>query len=300
MSIKPNDETRPKPTVKIATWNILYNPSANDHKKRTIEAAAYLDGADVILLQEVSRDNNYDAARALAEKLDMKVAAEAVTTDYGDGRQHGTAILSRLPIFSGNAIKFSAGSYGEYCTAILESPEGRSLSVASAHLEWGGDRQQTRLAQVAEIDQEMRLRLARIHAATGVLPITVIGGDFNTTPQADPIRFLTGDVVYNETSTLWLDAWDVAGGGKPGYTSLGDNPLSVRTATSVGILDTTLLPKRRIDYLMVHGWAYGKAGCPLDIQVIGENSLTGVYASDHNGLMGDFWDPPLNDKSVSS
>lgn len=283
--------------IKVATWNILHSPSKENHKKRIIEAAAYLESADVVLLQEVSRGSGYNTAKSLADKLDMELVSEATTLAFDNGHISGTAIISKLPMFSGEAIRHSVGNYKEYAVALLESPSGRPLNIASAHLEWGGDRQQTRLAQVAGIDQEMRLRLARVHAATGVAPVTVLGGDFNTTPNSDPIRFLVGEGVYNETSTLWVDSWAVAGDGTPGYTNHGDNPLSALTASNRGCLDPSLIPKRRIDYLMVHGWVYGKAGCPLRVELIGERPLTGVYASDHNGIIVDLWDPPLGEFS---
>jgi endonuclease/exonuclease/phosphatase family metal-dependent hydrolase len=41
---------------------------------------------------------------------------------------------------------------------------------------------------------------------------------------------------------------------------------------------------------MVHDWVYGRRGDPIAVQLIGTSPNTGVYASDHYGILAEIDD----------
>lgn len=259
---------------------------------RLKEAAAHLRDVDVVLLQEVDGGASPDAARSLAELLGMTVAAHAATWTYSSGSTSGAAILTRLPVLSGFAVDIHHGRMQRAAGAWLLTAAQRPFLLISAHLEWGGAAESLRLEQARAINAVVEAELTRC-PVEGTAPIAVWGGDFNTTPDADMLRYLRGQGVFEGESTYWIDVWREFSSGA-GYTNVpAENALAVRTALEVGIEDPGMLPPRRIDYLLVRGWAWGRPGCPLSVELRGQQDLTGAGpASDHYAVVATLWDPP--------
>jgi endonuclease/exonuclease/phosphatase family metal-dependent hydrolase len=112
----------------------------------------------------------------------------------------------------------------------------------------------------------------------------ILAGDFDATPDAASIRFLTGLQSLHGRSTFWTDAWAVAGDGSPGYTWTSSNPY-------VAPFSTAMFGQpehhRRIDYVFVGSPArWSSRVLVRDCRVV----LTGtgsVAPSDHYGVMAD-------------
>lgn len=288
------DRPRMSPTsassyVRVGSWNLLHEHT--DYVERLDAAAASVADCDVVLLQEVARGDGYDAGRDLAHRIGYTVAAEAHTAhSRSAGHDNGTAILTRLPVVSSFRIPVTGTPEG-FAAAWLTSSQGRPILAISAHLEWGAGKEHIRLGQVREIESAVQAQLAA-QSGGDVEPIVILGGDLNAVPDSDTVRFLTGKGVVGGESTFWADAWDArAHQPELGMTSIpGVNPLAARTARSKG-LNPSLIPARRIDYLLVRGWVWGKAGCPLHFEVRPAVSSTGVCVSDHELVVADLWDP---------
>ena len=112
----------------------------------------------------------------------------------------------------------------------------------------------------------------------------VMAGDFDATPDAASIRFLTGLQSLQGRSTHWLDAFALAGDGSPGYTWSYENPFMRPSATS-----TFADPEhqRRIDYVFVgspFAWP-GRIVVRSAAVVLKEQG--DVAPSDHYGVMAD-------------
>ena len=116
----------------------------------------------------------------------------------------------------------------------------------------------------------------------------ILCGDFNAEPDSDEIRFLSSLTALEGRTTFWQDAWRVAGDG-PGLTQdWRTNPI----AAAINV------HRKRIDYVFV-GDPFrrdGGAGRVLGAEVVFDEPLTGVLASDHAGLVVDIrWPgrPPI-------
>jgi len=262
---------------RVATWNLDHHPlDLQARREKAAEVLLSLN-ADAICLQELPGEDGETAALAIGQKLQMKVAAQGST---------GTYVLTRWPILRRVSFPFSYTEAGSATGALLEKA-GQRFFVVSAHLAWGSGREAARLSQAIEMD-----RIISEHASLepfrvgGNQVVGIIGGDLNAEPASASIRFLTGLGVENGISTLWTDSW--CRGEGAGITSSAKNPLAARTAmTSAGIEHVSDIPERRIDYILVRGYAYGRTGAPTHTKLIGTPDDERSVISDHYGLVTD-------------
>jgi len=288
------DETE---CLKIATWNILADHI--DLPERLDAIAKELAEADVVLLQEVLGlpERGTTTAHLIASLSGMQVVSIRLEpVDNASGRHHtGTAVLARLPALEVFSIPVAAGppprfgsiEFAGYAAARLDLGGGRDLLVTSLHLPWGAEREHRRLAHLLEVKQFF-------DDTANNNTLCVIGGDFNTFEDSDTVRFLTGRHIVEGEPTFWVDVWPVSGDGSPGYTQdpKAGNYLIDRVARGVGLDDASLMPARRIDYLMARGWVYGRIGSPVVTKLIGNTkNEKGKYPSDHYGVMTSLWVP---------
>lgn len=115
----------------------------------------------------------------------------------------------------------------------------------------------------------------------GTLP-TIMAGDFNATPDAASIRYLTGQQSLAGRSVHYHDAWEVAGTG-PGHTWTLDNP-----AGKAEIDQIIRQPehRRRLDYVFVGSWdAHPDAHCRIQQAALAFDApIDGTWVSDHYGV----------------
>lgn len=288
------------PTIRIATWNVLHNADDSlDERMREASAQINRIRPDVLLVQEAAwRDGAYDILQHLADLCDLRIAARAITSasgendPYGPGHEVHVGVLSRLPTEGSTAIPLSPSDSesDRAATAMLRLPSGGYLHACSAHLHWGGAGETRRFQQVQVLDRVLS-DLAEQFETDGRSGITVLGGDFNATPDSRSMRWLRGlEPGHDEHDAYWVDAWLAGGDGGPGWTSEPTNPLGHATARSVGINRPERNPSRRIDYLFVRGWVHGRAGDPIATATFGDRPITGTYASDHLGVWTDLVD----------
>lgn len=262
---------------------------------------------DVLCLQEVTDTPELTddeaprtSAEVLAARTGMHVAVSSLwPSRRTDGRRTGVAVLTRTPPDTAHVEQPRTPAAGAVLhpagAALVRSISGRAFLVGSAHLPWGAAHEPTRTETVARISSWLGELSG--HADIGRPDdtfVTVLTGDFNSDPDSSTLRYLTGREGHGGSGTFWLDSFEHAGTGV-GATSGPSNPWLAQTARSVGIRQPHLLPERRIDYVMVRGWVYGRPGCPLSARVIGATPTAGgVCASDHAAVLVELWDPPLS------
>lgn len=118
-------------------------------------------------------------------------------------------------------------------------------------------------------------------------------GDLDADPEAASVRFWCGRQSLHGTSVCYRDAWASKHRRDPGYTLTPENPL-VRDQVIKGMRPFRDWPFRRIDYIFVRFGAHG--GNSLDIlrcERVFDESICGVWASDHFGLFADLAEPLL-------
>ena len=198
-----------------------------------------------------------------------------------------TAIAYRpetLDLIENGTIKFGDTPYFRFPTpdvayAVLRTrcPESpRDIIVFSAHLAWGGENGGERLSAVKRIEGFAAHLAARYPDA----PV-FLAGDFNETPTGAAIRYLTGNSEA-VPGAFWIDAWRWLKGDEPGITQFPTSKYAAATALRNGIENPATLPERRLDYIMVRSWAYGKLGANPQIDLWGSTADGDV--SDHLGL----------------
>ena len=120
-------------------------------------------------------------------------------------------------------------------------------------------------------------------AAADELP-PIMGGDFDATPDAGSIRFLTGLQSLHGRSTHWVDAFAVAGDGSPGYTWSSANPFMAPSAMSTF---ASLGHHRRIDYVFVGSPFKWKPGIVVHSAAVAMKERGNMAPSDHYGVVAD-------------
>ena len=253
-------------TVRVVSWNLDHNPvDVFDRVLVSIETLKSVN-ADILLLQECSED----IAEIVGKSLGLRVHFV---------NEHGEAVLSRYQaVSSGGRVMGSERSAG-FAYAHLNTG-CHAIMAISTHFTWGGGREFLRLENAREVDL---FATEYFNGVSDLDFITVLGGDLNTEPNSDTVRYLRGEAVVDGKSTLWSDTWMVGEG--DGFTSARSNPYATRTARNVGLTpgSALLLPNRRIDYLFVKGYAYCRAGAPIKSVIIGVEPSS----SDHYGISVD-------------
>lgn len=295
------------PTRSIVTINALISQAERWERTDRIAEELRTMNPDVVLLQEVTSevfDGTSDILNRMAERSGMAVASYEVfkewdvlpqnSTPYGGGTfspfRSGVGILTTLPVVeSGRAYTTDPNPdvSGHGCYAVLEDGPN-ILIVFSLHGAWGGDRPQNRENQFIHAVHQASY-LEKKYASRN--PVVVLGGDFNAEPDSAVLRYLTGQQSLNGNGTFWIDAWDYLGEG-PGWTFDPSSYWAKSTAHYVGIEHPEFMPMRRLDYLLVKGWVYGRRGQPASVSLcFNDEDERGATVSDHFGVQATLWMP---------
>lgn len=291
-------------SIRVATWNLDQNTDSRSSRAR--DAARALRGVDVALVQEAY-------PQALSEITSESGLEIAAISDNGH-----RAVLTRLPVVESTVLdSSSAFQYtpadtewtandwpnSQVPAAMLRLPSGRLSTFYSAYLAWGPHSEGARLTQVRVIEDHAASVHQRMidegfvtdEPRPQVSHTSVLGMDANTLPDSATIRYLTGlDPASDLSSTLWVDAYAKTRPDWPcehdGCSSCPSNSRAAATARNVGITHPQLVPHRRIDFLMVRGYAHGRPLCPLNVEALGYSQ---PEPSDHYGLVATLLDPPM-------
>ena len=285
--------------LNFATWNILGDDLERNSRLNIISQE--IKELDFVAIQEVVMDeqSKTNTANSLSELSGLKIASciSGEISNLITGQNQGTAILSRLEIVNSNLtisappflVNKTSQEYRNYAAAILRTPNNRLILVCSVHLPWGAHNEVRRLQHSHYID----LQITKIMQTLPEGSIAILTGDFNCTPNSESIRFLKGETVYKDYSTFWVDIWGEKGEGS-GFTfdPTFNNSNLYETAFRSGITAPELMPPRRLDFILVKGWVFGKPGSPLKSELLGRKpNSKGVFASDHFGVHAEIWNP---------
>ena len=201
----------------------------------------------------------------------------------------GSAVLSRWPIDSHEVhllpVVDDDDPFVHQVPWELLHVSTAGLDVFSTHLASAPIHGLHRARQVLAIDELIRAArgpkdvLTRPFGARAPMP-PILCGDFNAEPDSDEIRFLSSLTSLDSRVTFYQDAWRVAGDGGPGLTQdWRVNPIAAGLNVH----------RKRIDYVFVGDpfQRTGSGGRVLAAEVAFHESLTGVIASDHAGLVVD-------------
>ena len=259
--------------ARILTWNLWWQFGPWRERQPAILSVLREQDADIVFLQEAWwQEGEPSQAEWLGGELGMFVApTDGLRVDGGVSL--GNAMLSRWPIVSSQIHRLpdssGAPGYRHAIAAMVETPQGRMWTVCT-HLDHRFDASRTRMAQckaLCEIVDQLRVD------PKNEMPV-LMAGDFNSVPDSDEIRMLTGRREPAVDGLVFTDLWEVAGEGD-GYTWRRGNPYLVDAKW----------PNRRLDYLFV-SWPRRKTiGNPSSIWLAGIDPVDGVQASDHAAVV---------------
>jgi endonuclease/exonuclease/phosphatase family metal-dependent hydrolase len=254
--------------LSLNVWNL-----SGGWRERREEILRWIDrlDANVVCLQEIVDDGDRNSARWLAEKAGYQGCAFA-GVEAQPGYLFGPAILSRSPIDEQASYDLPNEPGPTDIARVLLHARTAGLDVFTTHL--------TSLYESGALREAQAFRTAELVAehADPLSPLPpILAGDFNAEPDSTEIRFLTGLTSLQGKSTYFQDAWRVAGGRSPGFTWDNRNPFAA----------AEFEPDRRIDYIFV-GWRRPDgAGRVESCRVVCDRALTGVFPSDHFGVVAD-------------
>jgi endonuclease/exonuclease/phosphatase family metal-dependent hydrolase len=273
--------------LRVMTVNTLYRPPL---ERRWAELAAWIaaEQPHLVCLQEVhEQGDGTTVADWLAAALDGPRHVAFGGGPDAAGRQFGNAILSCWPIEASTTFDLPCG---DAHPKVLVHARTGGIDVYSAHLTADPAAAPVRDRQALLVDDAVR---ASCDPASALPPI--LAGDFNAGPRASAVAFLRGEVTLEGRGTFFQDAWDVAGDGGPGHTWDHRNPLT----------PPAYLMDARCDYVFVGvprvpiGWSTGAredvapAGQVVAARLVCHRSVTGVFASDHYGILAEIcWPEP--------
>ena len=238
---------------------------------------------DVAAFQEVIvRGDGFDQGSLLLGSADyFRVFGAAfgwnddgamVSHDHGGGG-FGNLIASRWPIAC-SEVRNLPGREGDEPRAMLgalvETPDGL-LPVLTTHLDWEFDHGYVRERQVIAVDD-----FARELACTADLP-PVLMGDFNAHPDSTEMRYLRGLASLEGRSTYYQDAWEIGRPREAGCTWDNRNRFAAYAHE----------PDRRIDYVLVGQPDARGRGAIAGAQLVFEQPVGEVFASDHFGVLAE-------------
>jgi endonuclease/exonuclease/phosphatase family metal-dependent hydrolase len=262
--------------VRVLTLNVFSHHRDWPARRRVLAAGLRDLDPDVVALQETIATDGYDQVRELLGPS-YHVFHQRGRDDSGGG----ASIASRWPLevireadLQISEHLYRSGWIGSLAVVEIAAPDpiGPVLLVHHKPTWQSGVEHERELQAVAS---------ARIveELVDGAERHVVLAGDFDATPDAASVRFWTGRQSLDGFSVYYQDAWQAVHGDAPGHTFTPDN----------GLRSDAWRPRpgRRIDYVMVR---CGDHGATLDItncDVVFNQPVGGVWASDHFGVFAD-------------
>ncbi len=261
--------------MRVLTLNVWARSGPYRIREPLIRAGVALLSPDVIALQEVdSGPGEGNQAEQLFGPLGYHVAYERREGEYV--ADPGIAVATRLPITDRRLIELP---HGGAALAVRLSVGAESFWFCCAVPMGGWPHQEDQRE-----DEVVTLDEALAELADGDQLPPVLAGDFDATPEAASIRFLTGMQSLHGRSTVWYDAWALAGDGSPGATWTSDN---VYVAPFAAAVFAQPVHRRRIDYIFVGSpfrWRPRVAIRSCDVVLTGGPQAA---PSDHYGVLAD-------------
>lgn len=285
MSARAEDRSS---VLRVVTLNMgsLFEPDWVNRRHEIVAWLRELD-ADVVCLQEVwETDTEENTAKWIVDQFDdghwhwAFGGPEVTVFTRPDPIRFGSAILSRWPL-EWTALDVlpidQRPEAPDFYRLPMELFSARTAGVDfySTHLSAAPAQAYHRIQQVLFIDETIR---SRRRQADDVGPI--LCGDFNAEPGSDEIRYLMSLATIEGRSTYFQEAWHVTAQEGLGLTA---DPRINKTAAYLNV------PPKRIDYVFASDAFFRPNGAGLitHVERCFHEPRTGVFASDHFGLMAE-------------
>lgn len=273
------DEAAGSGVVRVATLNLWGRQGAWEERRQVLAEGLRELRPDIVAFQEAIAVGGYD------QVVDVLGAGYYVAHQtvglLGDGN-HGASIASRWPLgeLREADLHVTPATTDYPCgtlAAEVFAPDPLGTMLFVCHGPW--------YPRYAEHERELQAvaaaRLVEDLVDGRDIRHVVLAGDFNATPESASARFWRGLQSLQGTSVCYRDAWEAVHPGDPGHTRSPRNPL-----VSGG--EWSLEPGRRIDYVMVRCSEHGPTLDVRSCELVFDEPVGGVWASDHFGVLAGF------------
>lgn len=271
--------------LRVASLNLLHSNTLLEERYQMLHSEVHKLQPDILHIQEANFAGHKDYIHDFMEKHGYIYSAMTPSSlmKSVDRASSNLTLIKQPATFKVLDEIIDDRFESPVIQTLMATTEFNGIPVVTfnVHLAWG-TRQEVRIKQIFQIETEVNNLIASIPNA-----IFIIAGDFNEEDRGDTVRFLYGDTAYQNYSTLWVDAWKHSGDADSYITSETKGRLAIETANAVGIEYPSLIPSRRIDYIFIRGWAYGRNGSPLRFNRWADSYVDGVSISDHYGVFVD-------------
>lgn len=278
----PTDGVR----IRFMTQNIWAKYGDWPMRRRGLAALFGKVAPDILVLQEAVCTEEIDQLAELGiDRLPHRAhQAHYADADMPGAHESGIAIAARWPfdVVAHEDLRLNPDDVGRSWGALAVrfdfGPTLGQLLVVGSKPSWQLDREATRAAQAVRL-----ARLVRQHR--GRMP-SVLLGDFDATPEATSMRFLTGLQPLEGESTHFVDAWRYARPAEPGYTWTTDNPTAV---PEIARLVGPGRHERRLDYILLQAFDPARRvdGEIVSCDIVGSADSGQAPPSDHYGVVAD-------------
>lgn len=261
--------------MRVMTINIWAREGPYPTRARLLRQGIGLLAPDLLALQEVDAGpGGGNQAEELFGPLGYQIVYER---REGDERADpGIAVASRHPTTRRELIELPNG--GAVLAVRIEAGDDTFWFCCAKPVPFEPGREGEREAEALALDTA----LVDLAAGDSIPPI--LAGDFDATPEAASMRFLTGLQSLQGRSTLWWDAWTTAGDGSPGHTWSSDNPYVAPFAAAIFAQP---LHHRRIDYVLIGSPFRWRPRVVVRSCRVVLTEMGGDAPSDHYGVMAD-------------
>jgi endonuclease/exonuclease/phosphatase family metal-dependent hydrolase len=262
-------------TMRVLQANIWARHEPYERRAALLRREVEALNPDLISLQEVyASGDGGNQAEELFAALGYQIAYERREGELRG--EPGIAIASRFPV--DDTRRTALGHGGPALAARIRIGPEALWFCSTVPMSWKPGFEGEREDECVALD-----RWLTDLAETDEIP-PIIGGDFDATPEAASIRFLTGMQSLQGRSTYWIDAFAAAGDGSPGYTYSTENPYKKAVGTSAyGQLEH----HRRIDYIFVGSPFKWKPRLVVRAARVVLKQSGADAPSDHYGVMAD-------------
>jgi endonuclease/exonuclease/phosphatase family metal-dependent hydrolase len=275
LSQPPGRGVLASPFVRVMTLNLWAREGPYSTREQLLRHGLGLLAPDLLALQEVaSGPGDSNQAEELFGPLGYQVAYER---REGDQRADpGIAVASRSPITRRQLIELPNG--GAVLAVRIDAGDHGFWFCCAKPVPFEPGREGEREAEALALDAA----LVDLAADDRIPPI--LAGDFDATPEAASMRFLTGLQSLEGRSALWWDAWTVAGDGSPGHTWSSNNPYVAPFAAAIF---GQPVHHRRIDYILIGSPFRWRPRIVVRSCQVVLTEVGGDAPSDHYGVMAD-------------
>lgn len=291
ININNNVEIPVGEQFRVASLNVLSSPHHYDIRFAMLAEEVRGLNPDVLMLQEVNVEVSSPMIEYLQSRTGLNYTANITPFSNRQGASQTVATLSKFAIVDSEEVNLGLpNAAGQVANSLKISVEfnGRKVYIYNVHLYWGGDNEQLRFNQVQKIMKHLKPVAFKEPDS-----LFIMGGDFNSLPDSMTLKYLSGKInMHDNEGVFWTDSATALNGGVDIHTTNAQSILGHETALGVGIVNPHLVPERRIDYILVRGFAYGRPGSPLTYGkwAMSQNA-DGLTISDHHGIYTDLYMP---------